>query len=508
MTESAGPHEARARPCGGDGLPFGNGDVIVVLVVYHQSGYPQRRDQAVHAHLPPHRAAEIQLDPPRQRGLRARRIAETAGPEPQAVGAARRGRRPETTIAARATPAASCDDFAVSLWCWRACRFSCDGASVPSWRTAILPSCAAEADDSSGYDGMMAAGLPGAVMNPYVNFIGHRCGVPPLRRAVIRSRPEDFIVREILGFGLDGEGEHLWLRVRKRGYTTDFVAGVLAGIAGIRRGEVGYAGLKDKFAVTEQWFSLQLPKADPDWSALPQGIEVLESTRHHRKLRTGALKGNEFELVARDCEGESAAFDRRIDTLAKEGFPNYFGEQRFGYGGGNLDHAEAMFTRRERVKDRYRRGIYISAARSAIFNAVLDARVVDGSWCHVIPGDVMQLDGSNSWFVIDQPDEDIVRRCREGDIHPTGPLWGDGDPPTRHGALEREQEIANRFEVLRKGLADTRMDHDRRALRVMPQGLSAEWRDDATVQLRFVLPAGSYATVLLRELAEYGEGEG
>jgi tRNA pseudouridine13 synthase len=342
-------------------------------------------------------------------------------------------------------------------------------------------------------------------MEPSPDLLGRRCSAPPLLAAAIRTCPEDFVVREVLGFELTGAGEHIWLRVRKREFTTDYLAGLLAAIAGIRRGEVGYAGLKDKFAVTEQWFSLQAPKGEPDWSALPAGVEVLEATRHNRKLRTGALKGNEFELVLRHCRGDREALAQRVAEIARDGFPNYFGEQRFGHGGANLAHAEAMFMRRERVKDRYRRGIYISAARSAIFNAVLDARVADGSWCHAIPGDVMQLDGSSSWFVIDEPDEEIVRRCREGDIHPTGPLWGDGDPPVHNGTLQLEKDIAARFDVLSKGLADTRMDHDRRALRAIPKHLSAAWLDDTTVRLQFFLPAGSYATVLLRELAAYEE---
>ena len=305
-------------------------------------------------------------------------------------------------------------------------------------------------------------------------------------------------------FILSGAGEHLWLKVRKRGLNTEQVAKQLARMAGVTRREVGYAGMKDRHAVAVQWFSLYLPgRADPDWGALPDGLTIIEAKRHSRKLKTGALSGNRFEIILRDCQGDRAAVLRRGTEIGTRGVPNYFGEQRFGHGGANLAEARAMFAGENKRTDRKQSGIYLSAARSYLFNEVLAKRVHAATWDAGMDGDAMVLNGTRSFFVPEAIDDTIRRRLAEGDIHPSGPLWGRGELPTRAAIRAQEQAIADQHPDLALGLERAGLDQERRALRVIPQDLQAEWLDDTSLRLGFSLPAGAYATALLRELAVY-----
>jgi len=214
----------------------------------------------------------------------------------------------------------------------------------------------------------------------------------PDARGLIRSCPEDFRVDEELGFEADGEGEHLLIHLRKRNRNTDQVARQLARHAGVRARDVSYCGLKDRVAVTTQWFSIWLPgKPDPDWSSLEDDdVKILSQTRHRKKLPRGALRANRFTLVLRELEGDREALEKRLVRVLEQGVPNYFGEQRFGRGGSNLQAAQSMFAG-HRVKDRHLRGLYLSAARSFLFNEVLAARIAEGNWNQVLAGEALML---------------------------------------------------------------------------------------------------------------------
>jgi len=335
-------------------------------------------------------------------------------------------------------------------------------------------------------------------------LLGSRTATPPLSAAVLRGSPEDFVVEEQMPYALAGSGEHLWVKLRKRGFNSEQVAKQLARTAGVTRREVGYAGMKDRHAVTVQWFSLHLAgRADPDWSVLPDGMTALESVRHSRKLKTGALSGNRFIIILRDCQGEQDAVLRRGEEIRTHGVPNYFGEQRFGHGGGNVAAARAMFAGSRNARDRKQGGIYLSAARSLLFNEVLARRVTTSTWDQALDGDALILNGSRSFFVPEAVDETIRRRLAEGDVHPSGPLWGRGELPTHSSARELEQSVAAGHADLVHGLEAAGLEQERRALRVIPQEFSAAWQDATTVCVTFALPPGSYATVLLRELADY-----
>jgi tRNA pseudouridine13 synthase len=324
-------------------------------------------------------------------------------------------------------------------------------------------------------------------------------GTPPLT-AELRRTPDDFRVDEILGYDADGEGEHALLWVEKRDANTDWVARELARFAGVPPLNVGYAGLKDRHAVTRQAFTVQLAgKPDPDWSAFPHAeVKVLASTRHKRKLKRGALRGNRFVLVLRDVRGERTRAEEVLQAIAAHGVPNYFGEQRFGREGGNVAQARAMFAGR-RV-DRDKRSILLSAARSHIFNSVLAARVERDAWNKPLEGEIWSLAGSRSWFGPEPFDDKLAARLAEGDIHPSGPLWGQGDPPTTLAAGDLERGIAGAYTDLTEGLAAARMEQERRPLRLQPKDLRWRWLDDETLELGFELPAGAYATVVAREL--------
>lgn len=334
-------------------------------------------------------------------------------------------------------------------------------------------------------------------------------------RARLRHSAADFIVDEQLAFGPDGDGEHVLLRVRKTDANTEWTARRLAHLAGVDGRAVGYAGLKDRHAVTTQWFSVHLPgAAEPNWEQLTvDGIEVLEHHRHRRKLRRGILAGNRFELLLREVTGDTAALAARCALIEECGVPNYFGPQRFGRDQGNLYRADALFRQaavpaadqRPARVDRHLRGLWLSAARSQLFNEVLAWRQDQRAWCHALTGERLQLFGSHSHFLADQIDESIHQRVESGDLQITGPLFGEGPPLTSGTVAEWEQRVADAFPDWVAGLARSGLKQERRALRLDPEGLTCEQPAPGQVRLCFTLPAGSYATTLLRELADWWE---
>lgn len=330
----------------------------------------------------------------------------------------------------------------------------------------------------------------------------------PIARGRLRARPEDFRVEEQLGFAPDGEGDHLLLRVCKTGANTEWAARRLARVAGVPVSTVGYAGLKDRHAVTLQWFSLPRPRDGiPDWSALEgEGIEVLEAHPHRRKLKRGALTGNRFAILIRDVAPASlAGLDARVDLIHARGVPNYFGEQRFGHDQANLARAHALFEGTAGRVLRHQSGLWLSAARSQVYNEVLGERVRRDDWDRPVAGDCMQLAGSNSFFATDSIEADLTARCGAMDIHPTGPLWGRGELSARCSVRELEEAVAARFPTWCEGFGAFGLMQERRALRVPVADLEADRVADG-LTLSFSLPAGSYATTVLRELIDWDSG--
>lgn len=298
----------------------------------------------------------------------------------------------------------------------------------------------------------------------------------------------------------DGDGDHLWLEVRKRNTNTDWLAKELARFAGVKPVDVGYAGLKDRNAVTTQAFTIHLPGREaPDWTDFPHTeASITPRGRHRRKLKRGALAGNRFRLTLREAQGDRDAAESVLKAIRERGVPNYYGEQRFGFGGTNVARAEAMFAGK-RV-DRNTRSMLLSAARAHCFNAVLDARVRDGSWEHGLDGEVWCLAGSRSWFGPEAPSDALRERIAAGDVSPSGPLWGRGELPTAGTARVLEERLLAPFATLKTGLEAAGMAQDRRALRLLPTELRWRWTGSEVLLLEFSLPPGAYATVVLREL--------
>jgi tRNA pseudouridine13 synthase len=322
----------------------------------------------------------------------------------------------------------------------------------------------------------------------------------PVASGTIRTEPKDFQVEELPLIEPDGAGNHLWLEVRKRGANTNWVAGQLARAAGVKRRDVGFAGMKDRHGVTSQWFSIGMQEAaDDDWNSWAiEGVEIRQALRHGRKLRRGALAGNRFRIVVRQLAGDTDDLLGRIEQVNLAGVPNYFGPQRFGHGGRNVQRAREWLAGRGRIP-RNMRSIYLSAARSFLFNRVLSARVERGDWNRLLDGEVALLDGSRSTFACTLPDGVLERRCAEFDIHPTGPLPGSGDGDVARKAAALEQTLLEDEMPLVESLAAAGVEAARRSLRLKPCRLECELDDDSLV-LSFDLPPGGYATSLLREL--------
>ena len=329
-------------------------------------------------------------------------------------------------------------------------------------------------------------------------------GGPPLR-GVMRAQPEDFFVDEMLGFEPEGNGEHVFVHVEKTGANTDWVGKQLARFAGVAPMAVSWSGMKDRHAVTRQWFSVQLPgKTDPDWLAFNiDGVKVLDARRHSRKLKRGAHRGNRFQIRLRGISGDRDVAKARIEVIAAQGVPNYFGEQRFGRGGDNLDLARALFAGRRLPREQ--RSFALSAARSHLFNRILAARVADGSWNQARDGDVFMLAGTHSVFGPEPVDDALRERMNRLDIHPTGAMWGRGELRSSNAVAELESSIAVTDADLADGLVRNDLDQQRRALRLLSTGLIATWEDDDVI-LDFSLESGAFATVVIRELCDISVG--
>jgi len=285
---------------------------------------------------------------------------------------------------------------------------------------------------------------------------------------VIKSQVEDFYVEELMAPELTGEGEHVWLWVEKSGQNTEFVAEQIAVFANVKKMDVGLSGQKDRWAKTRQWFSVYLgAKSEPDWQCFElEGVVVLKHVRHSKKLRRGEHYANHFKIIVRELSGADS-IDAILSRIKLQGFPNYYGMQRFGFQGANLDRG-ARFFEGEIKASRSQRSFYLSAARSFLFNLNLAQAVGSGAWLTDTLG---------------------------------GPLYGDlqrdDDPLSKI-----EAEILEAYPSLAKGIHKNRLKLERRSYKVVPDAFSWEI-DGSNLSLTFNLPTGIFATSLLSETIDF-----
>ena len=334
--------------------------------------------------------------------------------------------------------------------------------------------------------------------------------------AKIKSQAEDFIVQENLSIDFTGEGEHCWLYIEKRHCNTDWVATQLAKYCAVKKPAVSYAGLKDRRAVSSQWFSVQLPgRATPVWgefeslmsqSGTNETVRVLQCYRHNKKLQRGALKSNSFKITLRELSNtEDSCLEtllQRCDDISKKGVANYFGSQRFGKNFNNLAQAEKLFLKPRYKLPRHKRSMYLSASRSLLFNSILSERVKQKVWDKRLAGDVFMLDGKSACFKDVQDATGVTvldSRLANREIHPAAILWGGGDSMVTLKAAQLEADIIDQFPVFRDGLLAARLKAQRRACRVVPQNMCSSIEDGSFI-VHFSLPPGSYATVVLAEI--------
>ncbi|MFZ5895691.1 MAG: tRNA pseudouridine(13) synthase TruD [Myxococcota bacterium] len=326
----------------------------------------------------------------------------------------------------------------------------------------------------------------------------------PATGGAIGPEPDDFCVEEIPAYVPSGSGEHVYIEVRKRRLSTQDLVRRIAEAAQIDARDIGYAGLKDKHAVTTQWLSLPSRSTPASSWALPSEIEVLRESRHNNKLRTGHLKGNRFRITLAGVEPYGLVRAQAITArLSAGGVPNYFGAQRFGRGGENLARATDFLASGGRTRlPAFRLKLYPSVFQSEIFNRYLSLRR-EASLDRLFAGEVVRLEGSSASFVVEDEQRETPRLLAR-EIHLTGPMPGPKMRPASGHVQALEQSAfeslgvdARTLEVLGRFAPGARRD-----LLVFPEGLCVSSAGADRLVLDFALPAGSYATVLVRELTK------
>jgi tRNA pseudouridine13 synthase len=328
----------------------------------------------------------------------------------------------------------------------------------------------------------------------------------PQLAGLLKVQPEDFEVEEELGFTPDGQGEHVFILVEKRGLTTPDAQLELSRKLHLHPRDISFSGMKDKQALTRQWFSLHLPKGEPALDICnSERLRILQAVRNSRKLRRGSHAANRFRLRLQDCTGSAEWLAQRLVQVTQQGVPNYFGPQRFGNGCSTLEQALDWLEGRVQEHKRPRRSLLLSAARAFLFNQVLAERVRTGSWDRVIEGEVLAMAGTGSVFGADkaQPAE-LQQRLAEMDIHPSGPLWGKGELMSTGECARLERTALQPWMSLALGLEAQGLQQERRALRLQVKQLQSHW-EGSTLHLDFTLEKGSYATCVLRELIKTGQ---
>ncbi|PTA69850.1 tRNA pseudouridine(13) synthase TruD [Deinococcus arcticus] len=312
----------------------------------------------------------------------------------------------------------------------------------------------------------------------------------------LRQHPEDFRVEELPAYPLSGEGDHLFIQVEKRGHTTAHVLRELGTQLGVRDRDVGVAGLKDRHAVTTQWLSLPARYEDRLGQFALEGVQVVQVTRHTNKLGLGHLRGNRFVVRVRGAPGQAEPAARLLEQLRLRGVPNYFGPQRFGLGGLNAEEGLRVVRGESRVRDPRVRRFLTTALQSVVFNAFVSLRLERGVFDALLRGDMAKKHDTGGVFQVEDAAAESARAAR-GEVSATGTLFGKKVRSLGGDAGELEQAalgalgLSPEMFLSRKG--------DRRLTRVFLDEASVQPEEDGYT-LAFVLPRGSFATSVLREI--------
>ncbi|MFT5548349.1 MAG: tRNA pseudouridine13 synthase [Gammaproteobacteria bacterium] len=327
----------------------------------------------------------------------------------------------------------------------------------------------------------------------------------PHQVGVIKSQADDFRVSENLGFEACGEGEHLFLHIEKTNLTTPDLIEQVAREFSVKARDIGYSGLKDKIAVTQQWLSVHLP-GQMNSVEIPSSSHytLLQHGWHNKKIRSGSHRSNSFEVIVRGVAELSNQTQQQIDDVKISGMANYFGEQRFGAQQDNVERAIHTFTneRRTRKLSRTKRSLYISSLRSFLFNQILSQRLEQNHWHQPLQGDVYMLSGSHSLFS-DAIDDSILERYQQQDISSAASLFGDGISMLSENALAIENAVYQQYPKIVECLVAQKVKLQMRTTRATVEGFNvAHDFDSQSLKVTATLPSGCFFTTLLKHFID------
>jgi tRNA pseudouridine13 synthase len=338
-------------------------------------------------------------------------------------------------------------------------------------------------------------------MLPYISNTNLKTG------GVLKSSPSDFIVEEIPLYFPSGEGQHIYLLIEREGKSTKEVVDDLRVLFQIKETDIGYAGLKDKHAITIQWFSLSLgatASEDETSKKITDNLEyakVLKSSKHTNKLKNSHLIGNKFKIILRDCDENCLEIALKIrEELLQKGIPNYYGKQRFGSKEDNHITGKKVLLKEKVIKKHWMRKLMLSAYQSHLFNLWLSDRISTNRFNKIIPGDLLQGINQQRPFPY-SPDKDHDKEFLNKEISFTGPIFGSKVSKPLEEALLIEESILTSEGVNLDTFKEMKLPGSRRLAHIFLKSLEIE-ENENNLTFEFTLSKGSYATSLLREFTK------
>ena len=323
----------------------------------------------------------------------------------------------------------------------------------------------------------------------------------------IREISEDFIVEEIPAYEPNRAGEHLFINLTRSGMNTRYLMDKLASILELKKDDIGYAGLKDRYAVVTQTFSIffgyEKPAIDDVKEIISNALPVTVNWAeyHSKKIRSGHLRGNKFTIKVNKLDVSiSQAWELTEDilrTLKEQGLPNYYGPQRIGVEGNNMNRGYEIIKGRLRLRDRWLNRFLVSSYIDHIFNIYIAERIEKGFYDKLMLGDIAKKASTGGLFVVENLEEEQLRYdCHE--INFTAPIYGPKMWFAEKDSEKFERRILEEAEITLEELKKVKVRGSRRVGRINPE-IKVE-KTDKGLKFQFSLPKGSYATTVLREI--------